>query len=163
MPTLDGHGTWHEASRLTAPCVTAKIGSRMAVVRQSIPDESLAHYELPTHSGRVEEWVNMATYGTLLNGTALPSDLVRRVGFLRSGEPFDTGAVFERLCELTQNPWQPWLCAGVHHCDLCQFTGNSVVTYVRIVNKQPGSSGYRVSASSSTVDLWIPGNGFLYV
>jgi hypothetical protein len=95
------------------------------------------------------------------------SEFVRRVGFLRRGESFDAGDVdenvFERLCELTQNPWQPWACAGIHHCDLCRFTGNSVGTYYK---RRPGGivgPGYPVSAASSTVDLWVPGDGFLWV
>jgi len=101
------------------------------------------------------------------NGYSVPVDLVRGIGFLRRGEPFDTGdvdeSVFERLCELTQNPWQPWVCAGVHFCDLCRFTGNSIGTYTKVVNNISRPPHYKVSAASSNVDLWIPGNGFLYV
>lgn len=92
----------------------------------------------------------------------------RAIGFLRRGEPFASGnvdpQVFERLCELTQEPKQPWACGGVHFCDLCRFTGNSVGHLQRVFGK-PGefrNPGYRVSAVSSSVDLWIPGNGFLY-
>jgi hypothetical protein len=94
--------------------------------------------------------------------SAVNAGLVKRVGYLRRAEPFPTGdideCVFERLCQLSQSPWQPCQTAGVHFCDLCRFTGNSVGTYT------PGGtgSGYKVSAASSTVDLWIPGNGFLY-
>jgi hypothetical protein len=34
---------------------------------------------------------------------------------------------------------------------------------VKIVNNVPRSPGYTVSATSSSGDLWIPGNGFLYI
>lgn len=122
---------------------------------------------LRNHGNDHREQMDMATYELLPNGQPVPPGIVRRVGFLRRGEPFDTGeveeAVFERLCELTQNPWQPWGCCGVHHCDLCRFTGNSIGTYMRTVNNVPRQPGYRISAASSTVDLWIPGDGFLYV
>ena len=61
------------------------------------------------------------------------ANLVRRIGFLRRGEPFDTGDVdeifFEKLCQLAQRPWQPWAYAGVHFCDLCRFVGNGAGTY----------------------------------
>lgn len=94
--------------------------------------------------------------------------LIRGVGFLRRGTPYDTGdadeAVFAKLCELTRNPWQPWASGGVHHCDLCRFTGNSVGTYYKRgksgIVEQPG---YAVSAASSNVDLWVPDEGFLWV
>lgn len=95
-------------------------------------------------------------------------DLIRGVGFLRRGQPFETGdvdeAVFAKLCELVQNPWQPWACGGVHHCDLCRFTGNSVGTYYRkSASGMVQHPGLPVSAASSSVDLWVPGDGFLWV
>src|SRR4051812_39819237 len=93
----------------------------------------------------------------LPNATEIFAKLTKGVGFLRRGEAFETGdvdlGVFEQLCELSQNPIAPWCCAGVHHCDLCRFTGNSVATY----RGKAGNSGLSVSATSSTTDLWIPG------
>lgn len=96
-----------------------------------------------------------------------PSKNVRRIGFLRRGIQFETGevaeAVFERLCELTQNPFQPWVAAGVHICDLCRFIGNGVGTYYpKDSTGRTRTPGYRVSAASSDVDLWIPGDGLLF-
>jgi hypothetical protein len=92
----------------------------------------------------------------------LNPNTVRSVGFLRRGEPFAVGdvdaEVFRRLCELTQNPFQPWVCGGVRRCDLCRFTGNSIGTFKR----NPKDMPLQVSATSSTVDLWIPGEGLLY-
>src|SRR4051794_30240028 len=83
--------------------------------------------------------------------------LIRGVGFLRRGVPYDTGdvkeAVFAKLCELTQNPWQPWACGGVHYCELCRFTGNSVSTYYRkSASGMVQQPGFPVSAASSPVD-----------
>jgi hypothetical protein len=113
------------------------------------------------------EQAEMTADFALPSGKIISPDLIRGVGFLRRGQPFDTGdveeRVFERLCELTQDPWQPWACVGVHFCDLCRFTGNSVGTYVKVVNNVLRPPYYKVSAASSTVDLWIPGTGFLYV
>jgi hypothetical protein len=58
------------------------------------------------------EQAEMTADFALPSGKTVSPDLIRRVGFLRRGQPFDAGdveeRVFERLCELTQNPWQPW-------------------------------------------------------
>ena len=104
-----------------------------------------------------------------MENTGRPSqwDQVRRIGFLRRGMAFDTGdieeAFFERLCELTQNPMQPWAMGGVHFCDLCRFVGNGVGTYYpKDSQGRIKTPGYRVSAASSSVNLWIPGDGFLF-
>jgi len=88
------------------------------------------------------------------------------VGWLERGKPFNIGEidqeVFERLCELTQNPWSPVGCAGVHHCELCRFTQDSVGFYL----KKEGNINtirYEVSAASKGVSLFVPGTGVLYV
>jgi hypothetical protein len=103
----------------------------------------------------------------LPDGKSPPPEIVHAIGFLRRGESFAIGevdeTVFEKLCQLSQNPWQPWACAGVRICDLCRFTGNSIGTYTRAGNNGPQSPGYQISAASSTVDVWIPADGFLYV
>lgn len=94
-------------------------------------------------------------------------DPTRAVGFLRRGVPYDTGdldePVFAKLCELSLNPWQPWACAGVHFCDLCRFTGNAVGTYhPKAADGRRSQTGFPVSAASSSADLWVPGDGFLW-
>ena len=49
------------------------------------------------------------------------------VGWLERDVPFPTGViaspVYDRLLELTRDPWQPVVLAGVHQCDICQFDG----------------------------------------
>lgn len=84
-------------------------------------------------------------------------DQLRAVGWLERGRPFTKGdvdeRVFERLCQLTQNPWSPSACAGVHFCNLCRFTGNSQARY----------RDFQVSAASSSVSLFVPGERVIYV
>lgn len=47
------------------------------------------------------------------------------VGWLSEEESFSQGATslstYERLEELFRAPWQPAICGGVHHCEICQF------------------------------------------
>ncbi len=94
--------------------------------------------------------------------------IVRGVGFLVRGVPYETGAVdqlvFERLCELTKDPWHFQVAAGVHHCNLCRFTGNSVASYQGIAGKPNAirTPGLRVSATSSSGSVLIPGDGHLF-
>jgi hypothetical protein len=49
------------------------------------------------------------------------------VGWLEASSPFSIGNtpanVFNRLKELTRDPWQPFVFMGIHSCDLCQFEG----------------------------------------
>jgi hypothetical protein len=55
----------------------------------------------------------------------VPSEALVAVGWLSRGAPFTNGqvasAVFEKLCALCLDPWQPVASAGVHACELCQF------------------------------------------
>jgi hypothetical protein len=103
----------------------------------------------------------------LIASTIDPS-VLRSIGYLSRGIDYEMGdvpeLVFERLCDLTQDAWAPWATTGVHFCDLCRFTGNSIARYQRVVgSKQIRSPGYVVSAVSSSSDVWIPGDGMLWI
>ena len=50
-------------------------------------------------------------------------------------------AVYDRLCELFRDPWQPFVCAGRHECNLCRFNAEA----------------------SAATNLFVPGDGALYV
>lgn len=67
------------------------------------------------------------------------------VGWLERSIDFPTGPtprdVFTRLTEFVRNPWQPFVSAGYHPCDLCQFDAEK----------------------SGTVNLYIPFQGKIYV
>jgi hypothetical protein len=82
---------------------------------------------------------------------------LKAVGWLARGQAFMTGevseSIFEKLCQLLQQPWCPVFNPGVHYCELCRFTGGSGVGQFR---------SYRVSGVSGS-SLFVPGNGFLYV
>jgi hypothetical protein len=47
------------------------------------------------------------------------------VGWLKAGVTYPTGpidrAIYLKLAELLENPWQFAICGGHHKCDLCQF------------------------------------------
>jgi hypothetical protein len=49
------------------------------------------------------------------------------VGWLSRKTEFEKGSIseeyYERISELVKNPWEPITHAGVHLCDLCQFSG----------------------------------------
>ncbi|HNO78421.1 MAG TPA: hypothetical protein PKN33_10215 [Phycisphaerae bacterium] len=70
---------------------------------------------------------------------------LRAVGWLERGQPFrqDTIAseVFRRLQELLKDPWSQIVMRGMHACDLCCF----------------------VPEAHGCSNLFVPGNGFLYV
>lgn len=92
------------------------------------------------------------------------SKLIRFVG-----EPYVTGevdeAVFERLCELTQNPPQfIWPAhGGITRCNRCRFTGGGGTVYSpKSTNGAPKGIRYEVSATIQGV-LWVPGDGFLWL
>lgn len=57
------------------------------------------------------------------------ADSLFAIGWLQQGEEFASGrverAVYDRLLELLQDPWQPAVMLGVHHCDLCLYEGES--------------------------------------
>ena len=51
------------------------------------------------------------------------------------------GGVYEQLSLMLERPWQPGAFGGFHECDLCRFK----------------------SEACGTVNLFIPGNGVIYV
>ena len=67
------------------------------------------------------------------------------VGWLERGKPYSTGGadsrVYRALVEMAKDPWQPFVCAGAHECDLCRF--------------EPEAGG--------SANLFIPADGTLYV
>jgi len=67
------------------------------------------------------------------------------VGWLDRQMPFTTGPtdarVFQRLQELLRDPFEPFVAAGGHGCNICQF----------------------VPESSSGANLFVPATGFLFV
>lgn len=78
-----------------------------------------------------------------------------RVGWLNQGTPFPTGNtandVFEKLCELVQDPWGPPgapVTVGVHFCNLAQYGGKGVNDW-----------GCGIANSKS---VYIPDEGFIY-
>jgi hypothetical protein len=81
---------------------------------------------------------------------------LKAIGWLAKGRAFPTGEtsvdVFEKLCCLCQDPWAPVATAGVHLCELRQFTGGGTSSF----------KDYRISGVSNGC-LFVPGDGFLYV
>jgi hypothetical protein len=73
------------------------------------------------------------------------ADTLRAVGWLQRGRPHSIGdvapEVFAKLVEMCRDPWQPFVSGGSHPCELCI---------------------YRAEASCSA-NLFVPGNGVLYV
>lgn len=71
-------------------------------------------------------------------------EFLRAVGWLDRDHPFETGAVdpaiYHKLIEFKNNPWQPFLACGYHECEICLYTGE-----MHGVN-----------------NLFIPGNGVVY-
>lgn len=71
--------------------------------------------------------------------------LLRAVGWLELGKPYSTGLIdgkiLDSLTELRVQAWQPILLWGYHQCDLC--------------SREKGPLG--------VTNLFIPGDGFLYV
>lgn len=78
------------------------------------------------------------------------------VGFLEAGEPYAQGDVpvelFERLVEMLEDPWQPFVSAGRQPCTFCRFTGG------------PGTvrAGDRVAPVGASL-LFVPGASAAYV
>ena len=70
---------------------------------------------------------------------------LRSIGWLERGQSYRTARVeqpiYLRLLELCRDPWQPFVAAGIHECQLCQY--------------EPTASGGS--------NVFVPGNGFLYV
>ncbi len=61
---------------------------------------------------------------TYLADAAMP---LLAIGWLERSRDYAIGptprAVFERLREFVRDPWQPFVVAGFHACELCQFEG----------------------------------------
>ena len=70
--------------------------------------------------------------------------VLRAVGWLDRGHPFARGpadrATFDKLVELSRDPYQPFALAGSHHCNICQF----------------------VPERTASANLFVPGPGFLF-
>lgn len=82
---------------------------------------------------------------------------VLAVGWLDCQCAFPTGSVskefFLKLCQMIQEPWQPPVVpAGVHHCNLCQFSRGGGATF----------EGLPVPSASGS-NLFVPYDGKLYV
>ena len=73
------------------------------------------------------------------------ASVLRAIGWLDREIPFrrgaSDGAVFQRLAELFEDPFQPFVAGGGHACNVCQFRA-----------ERSGSS-----------NLFVPGEGFLFV
>ncbi len=70
---------------------------------------------------------------------------LRAIGWLERDHEFPRGSipqeVFDKLVQLLEHPWQPVVSFGYHNCTLCAFV--------------PEARGKK--------NLFVPGNGFLYV
>jgi len=89
----------------------------------------------------------MAWHEDLMPFTELGAECatcLRAVGWLERGHPFPTGsvdrAVYTRLVELLEHPWEPAVTMGFHRCDLCLYDG------------PPGKR-----------NLFVPADGFVFV
>src|SRR5262245_11446667 len=101
----------------------------------------------------------MAYFADLDRLTYFPvadSSALRAVGWLARDQDFKTGTVsrefFARLCELLVSPWEPFASAGVHRCDLCQFSGG------------PSQIAFgALTANLGVTNVFVPGEGCIYV
>jgi hypothetical protein len=70
--------------------------------------------------------------------------ILTAVGWLENGKPFSHGKVskdfYDKLCEVSKNPWAFCMFCGKHECDFCQFHGKF-----------------------GGMNLFIPHNGKIYV
>ena len=86
----------------------------------------------------------------------VPADTLIAVGWLSKDHPYPVGnvsvAFFRKLCQLLQNPWQPFVCGGHHTCDLCQFSSHG----------QAHFENYEVP-SASAANLFVPSQGNVFV
>lgn len=89
------------------------------------------------------------------------ADDLSAVGWLARGKPYASGEVpdefFFKLGRLLKRPWAPIIFCGSHSCEFCRFTGG-VGTRVTT----PRWSDVYVPARSC-VNLFVPGNGTIYV
>lgn len=88
-------------------------------------------------------------------------DILRAIGWLEAGHEYVRGDVsrefFEKLCELLQRPWTPYVFCGYHGCGFCRFThGIASTRFHRDGNtiRIPGLS---------CLNLFVPGDGVVYV
>jgi len=93
------------------------------------------------------------------------------VGWLEPDHEFKHGDVpleyFERLCSLLQDPWiPPVVCAGVHHCSFCRFTGGGRSSFRDYVVDAIGCgflfipSGRTLFVSPSSIAHYIDAHGY---
>ena len=70
-----------------------------------------------------EDLENCDYFGDYLGPEAANSLLA--VGWLERGHHFTSGnidkEIYDRLCELLQDPFQPGIFMGIHECELCQW------------------------------------------
>ena len=89
----------------------------------------------------------MAWYADLASCDYFPFSrpALRAIGWLERGKPFPTGnvqpGVYEALCQMETQPWEPVPVMGWHTCDLCLC--------------EPAASGCK--------NLFVPGDGVIYV
>jgi hypothetical protein len=89
----------------------------------------------------------MAWFEDLAECTYFPTRVgaLRAVGWLERGRPFSVGAVdarvYSKLKQLSANPWEPFVTAGSHSCDLCTY--------------EPGASG--------SGNVFVPTDTLIYV
>ena len=83
------------------------------------------------------------------------AERVLAVGWLENGHEYPTGAsdesFYQRLAELSQDPWEPFVSGGWHECSLCQFNGarsgsNIYIPAGRILFVAPALVEHYVSA-----------------
>ena len=87
----------------------------------------------------------------------------KAIGWLMRDEPYPhwtpntetylTEEVFEKLCQLCVQPWQPATVGGSHPCELCRFTGGSSVAHYK---------GHTIGGISANL-LLVPGREVVYV
>lgn len=91
------------------------------------------------------------------NSFSADDNRIRAIGWLTWDKPYKTGEVsehvFEKICQLLANPWNPAYPAGSHRCELCRFTGGT------------GTGQFKEFSvfGTSSASLFIPGNGIIYV
>jgi len=104
----------------------------------------------------------------------------RAVGWLGEGHPYSQGEVsapfFERLCALLLDPWQPAMFLGPHRCDLCPWevtpgpdpgsTFSPLERRRRVLGVRKAHEAISFGEQSvemGTNNLWVPGEGCVYV
>ena len=104
----------------------------------------------------------------------------RAVGWLGEDHPYAQGEVsarfFERLCSLLLDPWQPAMFLGGHACELCPWevspgpdpggTFSSLERRRRVLGVRRKSEPISIDGQlveMGTANLWIPGDGCVYV